>query len=323
MFRASNWIPKPWLAFLLGLIAQPAGLLYSGAPKLAFGYFTALVVALIFNLTILRGNTLGALLVLVVMPLACAIHSYRLARIFKSALNRPAYSKLHVIVVIYAAVIGLYGMFNVFLYQPVRIVNRGMTPTIPPDSLVVARKWGYGHYKAFGHTIFQAKVTSPLQRGDLIIFVLATEDEINQVSRLIGLPGDTISYHDNVLSINGVIVVQQSEGEYFDKALFFLKIFRESIGNKDYLVAFGDPARLAVPNKGALNFSHKEYCQYDSSGLTCKVPEHNYFVLSDNRDNSMDSRIRGFVSEENIVGVVSYVLQQNAPKKLDLSGFAN
>ena len=321
MSQASNWTPKPWLAFLLGLIVQPAGLLYSGAPRWALSYFTALIVVLLFYLITLRGSVSWALFVLA-LPIVCAAHSYRLAKRFKPVPNRPAFSKLHVIAVIYVAVIGIYGLFNVFLYQPFRIVNKGMTPTIPPDSLAVLRKWGYGHYQAFGHTIIQAKVTLSLQRGDVIKFIYATGDEKTPyVSRLIGLPGDTIGYHDKVLSINGVIAVQQSEGEYLDKALFFLKIFRESIGNKVYLVAYGDPAQLAVQNQAALDFSHKEYCQYDSSGLTCKVPEHNYFVLSDNRDNSMDSRIRGFVSEENIFGVVSYVLQQNAPIKL--KGAAN
>jgi signal peptidase I len=54
-------------------------------------------------------------------------------------------------------------------------------------------------------------------------------------------------------------------------------------------------------------FPGAEFCQYQPSGLTCKVPPGHYFAMGDNRDNSADSRYWGFVPDKNIVGRAFFV----------------
>ena len=54
-------------------------------------------------------------------------------------------------------------------------------------------------------------------------------------------------------------------------------------------------------------FPYRDNCRYNADGVVCKVPPGHYFMMGDNRDNSLDSRFWGFVPDENIVGKAFFV----------------
>jgi signal peptidase I len=83
------------------------------------------------------------------------------------------------------------------------------------------------------------------------------------------------------------------------------KQFEETIADKKHLLLNEDdrPAYIA----GAIEFPNSDHCNYTIEGVRCKVPAGHYFMMGDNRDNSLDSRYWGFVPEANIVGKATFV----------------
>ena len=305
MPQASMWTPKPWLAAVLGAVWQPAGMLYGAAPRWAVGYYFAAlalgIVALVFSSQPAVALSLKILLVTV-----CAVHAYRNAKRYQPVARRPWHSRLPAIVLLYVLMFVPLLMFRAFLYEPFRFPSMSMMPTIPRGAHLMASKWGYGNYQAFGVPLLRSAISSPLRRGDLVVFAYPIEPEIPYVKRLIGFPGDHVVYKNKVLSIIGIAIKREDQGSQFDEnKLRYLKIFRETLDGRSYLTLLDESAPAALQQ--VLPFPDKELCQYDASGFSCKVPLQSYFVLGYNRDSSFDSRHWGFVPAANIIGVVNHV----------------
>jgi signal peptidase I len=96
-------------------------------------------------------------------------------------------------------------------------------------------------------------------------------------------------------------VPRTPEADFYDKdTLSYSKQFREELGGKVYRTLNDDERPAFVP--GASEFPFRDQCRYTVEGVTCKVPAGHYFMMGDNRDNSLDSRFWGFVPESHIVG---------------------
>lgn len=172
-----------------------------------------------------------------------------------------------------------------FVAEPFRIPSNSMMPTLLTGDLILVNKFAYGLRLPVLHT----KVVSlgEPERGDVAVFRYPLQPQLDYIKRVVGLPGDRITYRDRVIYVNGEPVLQQPLGPYIGsgsgRAMTGALTVRESLGEAGF-------STLVRPNAG-----------YPVAG-EWDVPEGHYFVMGDNRDNSADSREWGFVPEQNLVG---------------------
>ncbi len=147
-----------------------------------------------------------------------------------------------------------------------------MKPTIVEGDRILVNKMAYDLRVPFTHVSLR-KFDDP-QRGDIVIFDSKVSGK-RLVKRVIGLPGDSIEMHDNILKING-------------KALRY------------------KPVEANLRNEDLLGTGHFVQTRKSGSRLSSfypvTVPDEHYFVMGDNRDNSADSRVIGFVPRHEVVG---------------------
>lgn len=186
-----------------------------------------------------------------------------------------------------------------FLFEPFKIPSGSMIPTLLVGDLILVNKFTYG----LRLPVFNTKLTEGRapQRGDVMVFRYPPKPSLDYIKRVVGVPGDEVAYINKHLTINGVPVPKEQLPDYFDRdAMRYFKQFQERLGDRTHNVLNDDerPAFVA----GVEDFPFKQNCRYSLEGVVCKVPKGMYFMMGDNRDNSLDSRYWGFVPDRNIVG---------------------
>ncbi|MCF8154463.1 MAG: signal peptidase I [Rhodoferax sp.] len=201
-----------------------------------------------------------------------------------------------------------------FLVEPFKIPSGSMIPTLLVGDLILVNKFTYG----LRLPVLNTKMTegTPPQRGDVMVFRYPPKPSLDYIKRVVGLPGDTVSYINKRLTINGEAVSTNALPEFFDDdAMRYFKQFEEAFGDRKHKLLNDDERPAFIP--GADNFAGRDGCQYSVEGVTCKVPQGHYFMMGDNRDNSLDSRYWGFVPEKNIVGRAFFVwMNFGNPKRI-------
>ena len=191
-----------------------------------------------------------------------------------------------------------------FLFEPFKIPSGSMIPTLHIGDLILVNKFHYGIRLPVANT----KLTegTPVQRGDVMVFRYPPKPSVDYIKRVVGLPGDEVAYINKSLSINGQPVPTEVLPDFFDESTMrYHKQRREVLGAKPHQTLQDDDRPAFVP--GADQFPGRENCRYTVEGVTCKVPAGHYFMMGDNRDNSLDSRFFGFVPDANIVGKAFFV----------------
>ncbi|MCS5711083.1 signal peptidase I [Candidatus Berkiella aquae] len=171
-----------------------------------------------------------------------------------------------------------------FIVEPFRIPSGSMKPTLLEGDFILVNKFCYGLRLPITGTKF-VKMGEP-KRGDILVFRYPKDTSIDFIKRVVGVPGDKIAYKDKTLYLNGEPVAQDFKGKVVDIDVHGytreVKHFNEKLPNKPHDI-------YVMPGDGKV-----------LEEVT--VPEGKYFVMGDNRDNSEDSRVWGFVPEDLILG---------------------
>ena len=201
-------------------------------------------------------------------------------------------------------VIAAVFLLRSFLFEPFKIPSGSMIPTLLVGDLILVNKFTYGVRLPVIHT----KVTdgTPPQRGDVMVFRYPPQPNLDYIKRVVGVPGDEVAYINKRLTINGQVIETSAQPDFFDEnAMRYFKQFEEQLGEHQHRLLNNPNVPAFV--QGASNFTYRDNCRYSVEGVVCKVPEGHFFMMGDNRDNSLDSRYWGFVPEGNIVGKAFFV----------------
>ena len=191
------------------------------------------------------------------------------------------------------------GVIRTFAIEPFKIPSGSMKPNLLVGDFLFVSKWNYGYSRysfPFGLPPFKGKIfESNPERGDIIVFKLPGQENINYVKRLVGLPGETIKV------VNGKIYLKTENSTDFEgldqiEDGFF---YDDQYGKEIQQLIENEYRILNITNDGPLDYT-PEY----------EIPNDKFFFMGDNRDNSSDSRILsgvGFVPKVNIVGKVWFI----------------
>lgn len=183
-----------------------------------------------------------------------------------------------VTLIILAVILFVIGVYVTFFVRLVKVPTGSMKNTIFP-----------------GDRIAVNKVYGQINRGDIIIFDFPQDKSVQFMQRVIGLPGESIQIRDKKVYING--------NELPEKRLTVEPMLADDLSPAKELSAEGEGSYSVLHYKtsfGGLDFSD------DASPYGVRepfqIPENNYFVMGDNRDNSLDSRFWGVVPRDSIKG---------------------
>jgi len=191
-----------------------------------------------------------------------------------------------------------------FLVEPFKIPSGSMVPTLLVGDFILVNKFAYG----IRLPIVNKKIIAigEPKRGEVMVFRYPEDPSLDYIKRVVGLPGDRISYVNKKLSVNGVELPTKPLPDYLNRErIHYSKQYQEHLGSVEHSILLEDDVPAAIPF--VRPFPFRDNCTYNNSGVTCTVPPGHYFMMGDNRDNSADSRVWGFVPDENIVGKAFFI----------------
>ncbi len=237
-------------------------------------------------------------------------------------------------------IIAFFMIIRSFVIEPFNIPSSSMVPTLYTGDFIAVNKSAYGLKLPLIHT--KVLDTGSPKHGDVAVFRFPNDPKIYYIKRIIGLPGDTVSYDNGVISVNhqpiDTVAINYTAdtdlvNELYPKGMPVgnNRVLSESeaktLGQEEESVAYylqesqGEHTHLVrelgnIESAVFAEFLHKNSPEVITSAgkkWQVTVPQGNYFVMGDNRDRSKDGRFWGFVPEENLAGKAVYVWMHKKP----------
>ncbi|NDV86640.1 signal peptidase I [Aurantimonas aggregata] len=191
-------------------------------------------------------------------------------------------------VIVQALILAL--VIRTFLFQPFSIPSGSMMPTLLVGDYLFVSKWSYGYSRysmPLSPDLFEGRILgSDPDRGDVAVFRKPREEDTDYIKRIVGLPGDRLQMREGILFINGQAVPREAVDDFIAEDGTRVPQYRETLPNGVSYMTLD-----LSPNSAGDNT--REFV----------VPDGHYFMMGDNRDNSLDSRFDvGYVPFENLVG---------------------
>jgi signal peptidase I len=188
--------------------------------------------------------------------------------------------------------------------QPFVIPSGSMESTLMTGDHVIVDKLAYSPADAWSSRLLPYE---PVQRGDIVVFRYPVDERQNYIKRVIGIPGDRIRIQDGTVWRNGFSL----EEKYVQHVFAFAPD------------QYRDNFPEGTPNARDMNWRAEQMLESSVRNGELLVPSGNYFVMGDNRDNSLDSRYWGFVPAQNIVGKPVLVWWSYEASEKELTDFLN
>ena len=228
--------------------------------------------------------------------------------IFTSESKREAFK-----IIVSAGLIALF--IRTLFFQPFTIPSGSMIPTLLIGDFIFVSQYKYGYSKhslPLSLPLIKGRILKKKpKRGDVVVFKTPNDNKTDYVKTLIGLPGDTIKVQEGFLYINDKIVKRENIEQSYNK------IYNNYLSNFDYVEILPNGRKHII----------RELKGDDGPGdntIEYIVPDNNFFLMGDNRDNSIDSRVLnyvGFVPFENLVGKAEIIFFSLDKKNFGITKF--
>ncbi len=212
------------------------------------------------------------------------------------------------LIVVFAILVFLFIVSSrILFWEPFVSPSGSSLPSITAGDRYFVSKFAYGYSRysfPFAIVPFEGRIwESPVERGDLAVFRKPPENEIDYIKRIVGLPGERIQVLEGILHINGEAVERER-----------IEDFTSDYGRKiiQYIETLPNGHRYKILE------AHGDEGVSDNT-VEFTLPEGHYFAMGDNRDNSADSRVFGFVPKDNLIGKLSVVFWSGSESRLTWS----